>query len=82
MIEDAYHLCAREIALPPELIQGLLHWGSKLLLGGASKSYKTWMLLLLALCIAYGLPWLGYQTAQARVLFVISKSNPRLFDDG
>ncbi len=49
---------------------GVLHRGSKLSLGGASKSYKTWTLMNLALCVAYEVPWLGCSTSQAKVLVV------------
>ena len=69
-IQDACNFCAAELPLPEELIQGVLHRASKLSLGGASKSYKTWALLNLALCVAYEVPWLGCSTIQAKVLVV------------
>jgi hypothetical protein len=43
----------------PVLIEGLLHRGTKMVLGGGSKSYKTWTLLNLALCVASGQRWFG-----------------------
>lgn len=43
----------------PVLIDGLLHRGTKMVLGGGSKSYKTWTLLNLAACVASGTPWFG-----------------------
>jgi len=46
----------------PVLIDGLLHRGTKMVLGGGSKSYKTWTLLNLAACIASGRPWFGKET--------------------
>lgn len=69
-IEDACDFCTTELPLPEELIQGVLHRGSKLSLGGASKGFKTWTLMYLALCVAYGLPWLGCSTVAAKVLVV------------
>ena len=69
-IQDAYDFCAAELPLPEELIQGVLHRASKLSLGGASKSYKTWTLMNLAMCVAYEVPWLGCSTRQAKVLVV------------
>lgn len=57
-------------ATPKELISGVLHQGSKLALGGSSKSFKTWTLLDLALSVAYGLKWLGIETVQGPVLYV------------
>ena len=43
----------------PVLVDGLLHRGTKMVLGGGSKSYKTWTLLNLAVCVATGKPWFG-----------------------
>ena len=43
----------------PVLVDGLLHRGTKMVLGGGSKSYKTWTLLNLAICVASGTPWWG-----------------------
>ena len=56
--------------LPPELVEGLLHQGSKMSLGGASKAYKSWALLDLALSVGYGMPWLGCQAVRSRVLVI------------
>jgi len=46
----------------PVLIDGILHRGTKMVLGGGSKSYKTWTLLNLAACVASGSPWFGRET--------------------
>ena len=69
-IRDAYDRRGTELVLPQELIQGMLHQGSKLQLGGASKGFTTWTLEYLALAIAYGLPWLGCQTRRSKVLLL------------
>lgn len=55
---------------PAELIAGVLHRGSKLMLGGGSKSFKTWCLLDLGLSVATGKPFWGIRTTQAAVLYV------------
>lgn len=55
---------------PAEIIEGVLHQGGKMCFGGGSKSFKTWTLLELSICIATGLPWLGFKTAQGPVLYV------------
>ena len=55
---------------PPVLIDGLLHQGSKLVLGGESKSYKTWTLIQMGLCVSEGIPFLGRETTPGKVLFV------------
>jgi hypothetical protein len=59
-----------DLPAPAELVRGILHQGSKLILGGCSKSYKTWSLTDLALSVATGTPWLGFETTQAKVLYV------------
>ena len=41
-----------------------------MILGAGSKSYKTFALLDLDLSIACGVPWLGMNTTQGKVLFV------------
>ena len=69
-IIDAADFVSEPLPEPSQLISGILHKGSKLALGGSSKSFKTWSLLDLGLCVAYGIPWLNFQTAQAQVLFV------------
>ena len=46
----------------PVLVDGLLHRGTKMVLGGGSKSYKTWTLLNLAASVASGTPWFGHDT--------------------
>lgn len=56
--------------LPPELIRGVLHKGAKLVLGGASKSNKTWSLLDMAVSVAAGADWWNLPTIQGRVLYL------------
>lgn len=59
-----------QIKKPPEVIHRLLHRGSKLLLGGTSKSNKSWSLIELAMCVAGGRPWWGFPTSKGRVLYI------------
>ena len=66
----AEDLLATEMADPPELIAGVLHQGSKLIVGGSSKSYKTWTLADLAISVASGSPWLGFDTVAGKVLYI------------
>lgn len=59
--------------IPPlakPLIDGVLRQGHKGLLSGPSKAGKSYLLLQLALAIAEGREWLGWQCAQGRVLYV------------
>jgi hypothetical protein len=69
-IVDADTFCSQAPPIPPEIIEGVLHQGSKMVLGGGSKSFKTWILLHMSLCVASGIPWLGYNATGGRVLYL------------
>lgn len=55
---------------PPQLVEGILHKGCKMILGGTSKSNKSWSLLDLALSVASGQPWWGRRTVQVPVIYI------------
>ncbi|MBX7210177.1 MAG: helicase RepA family protein [Verrucomicrobiaceae bacterium] len=57
-------------AEPPQLIAGVLHQGSKMILGGASKSRKSWSMIDMMLSVSTGKPWWGFPTKQGRVLYI------------
>lgn len=57
-------------AAPPQLVEGLLHQGCKLVLGGMSKANKSWSLLELGLSVASGQPWWGRPCSRAAVVYV------------
>ena len=44
-------------AAPPQIIEGVRHRGCKMILGGTSKSNKSWCLLDLAISVASGEKW-------------------------
>jgi hypothetical protein len=69
-IVDAAEFIATALIEPPKLIAGILHQGSKLVVGGGSKSFKTWTLLDAALSVSHGVPWLGRETEKGPVLFL------------
>jgi hypothetical protein len=73
---DAADFLAETIEPPAELVAGILHRGSKLAFGGSSKSFKTWTLLDLAISVATGADWIGFSTAQGKVLFVNFEIQP------
>ena len=75
-IVDAAEFVAEPLPQPPELVSGILHQGAKLVLGGGSKSFKTWCLLDLAVSVAHGLPWLNCETQAGRVLFLNFEIQP------
>ena len=60
----------RPPVVPPDAIKGVLRRGSKMLLAAGSKSWKSWVLLDLALSIATGYEWLGFEVEQGKALFV------------
>jgi len=55
---------------PKALIKNLLDCGTRILFGGGSKTFKTWIQCDLALSLAAGVPWLGFELFKARVLYV------------
>ncbi len=54
---------------PPIIIEGLLRINEKLGITAGSKSFKTWLLLYIAYCIANGLDCLGHKTHAHKVVF-------------
>jgi len=67
--------------LKPELIQGILRQGHKMLLVSSSKAGKTFALIELAVAIAQGRRWLEYQCKQGRVLYLNMELDEASFDD-
>jgi hypothetical protein len=78
-IVDAAEFAYAELDDPPALIHGLVHIGSKLVVGGSSKAKKTWTLLHIAVSVATGSEWLGHKTEQARVLYINLEIQPAFF---
>jgi hypothetical protein len=66
---------------PPVLIEGLLHRGSKMVLGGGSKSFKTFGLLDMSLSVATGTPWWGRACTKAKTLFINFEIDKPFFGD-
>jgi AAA domain/DnaB-like helicase N terminal domain len=69
-IESVDSLLEENIDEPREIVAGLAHQGSKVAVGGGSKSYKTWLLTDLAVSVAAGSAWVGRRTAPGKVLYV------------
>lgn len=78
-IVDSSAFVAEEIKPSPELVKGLIHQGTKVVIGGGSKSFKTWCQLDLSICVAYGLSWMGHSCTAGRVLFVNLEIKPEFF---
>ena len=70
-IESAAVLAADETAeTPPEVVQGVLHRGCKMVIGSGSKARKTWILVDLAVSVATGSPWWKWPTTRGAVLYI------------
>lgn len=54
----------------PELIQGIVRQGHKMIITGSSKAGKSFLLMELATAMAYNRPWLGFPCKHARVLYI------------
>jgi hypothetical protein len=76
-IVDGSSLLSTQPILPDLLIDGLLHKGSKLSLGGNSKAYKSWTFLNIALAISTGSDWLDLPTTRAKVLYLNFEIQPQ-----
>jgi len=63
-------LCAVATPPPPVIIEGILHQGCKMILGGTSKSNKSWCLLDLALSVASGQEWWGRRCTRLPVVYI------------
>ena len=63
-------------ALAPELIEGVLRKGHKMLLAGPSKAGKSFLQIELAIAIAEGTQWLNWKCAKGRVLYVNLELDP------
>ena len=69
-IKSFRQLQEMELEWPEELIEGILHKGSKMTISSSSKAKKTWIMVNLALALASGTPWLDIPTSKCKVLFV------------
>ena len=56
--------------LPQELIEGVVRVGHKMMISGASKSGKSFLLMELAIALSEGVKWLGFQCKKSKVLYI------------
>jgi hypothetical protein len=64
------YLGENQLEEPPELVEGILHQGSKLIVGGTSKGRKTMTLTDLAVPVAIGGEWWGFRCVQGPVCYI------------
>ena len=62
--------------LPAELIEGVLRCGHKMLISGSSKAGKSFLLMELAIALAEGRKWLGFQCRKSKVIYVNLEIDP------
>lgn len=67
--------------LKPELIEGIIRQGHKMLVVSSSKAGKTFVLIELAISIAEGRRWIGFQCKRGRVLYLNMELDEASFDD-
>ena len=59
-----------EPVLDEVLIDGVMRRGDKMCVAGASKSYKSYALVQLAIAVSCGSRWFGWKCKQGRVLYI------------
>jgi hypothetical protein len=64
------HLGGELPAEPDQLITGLLHRGSKIIVGGTSKGRKTWSLMDMAVSLACGVDFWGFPCRAGKVAYI------------
>ena len=56
--------------LPEEVIESVVRQGHKMMISGASKSGKSFLLIELAIALAEGTKWLGFQCRKSKVMYI------------
>jgi RecA-family ATPase len=82
-IEDMSDLIADivsgKLTEPAEVIKGVAHESCKLVLGGGSKTRKTWVLADLAVSVMTGGDWFGRLTCNKGAVLYLNMELPRFF---
>lgn len=68
--EDLFDKANDTTKLQPEIISGVLRKGRKMILTGASKAGKSFLLVELAMAMATGSKWLGFECKKSKVLYI------------
>jgi hypothetical protein len=80
LVEDGADIAAKELPPLVEIVTGIVCEQSKLVICSGAKAFKTWLTIMMALCIAHGFPFLGRATTRRRVLYVNLELKPSTFD--
>jgi hypothetical protein len=80
LVEDGADICVKKLPSLVEIVQGVVCEQSKLLICGGSKSFKTWLMMHLTLCISHGLEWWDRATTRRPILYVNLELKRLTFD--
>jgi hypothetical protein len=75
-IQSAAKLAKQHPDMRPEVIGDLLRQGETMNVIGASKAGKSWLIHGLAVAVANGIPWLGRDVSQGKVLIIDNELHP------
>ena len=75
-MQDMGYFLSHIPELPEQLIEGVLRCGHKMLIAGASKAGKSFLLLELCIALSEGLPWLGFKCRKSKVLYINLEIDP------
>jgi RecA-family ATPase len=75
-IEFLREFVGKLVQPPPQIVDGILHQGCKLVLSGTSKSNKSWCLLDLAISVASGQEWWGRRCIRTPVVYLNFELQP------
>ncbi len=78
-VEDGADIEKIELPRLVEIVEGIVGEQSKLVIASGAKAFKTWLTILMTLCISHGLPFLGRRTVRRRVLYVNLELKPSTF---
>lgn len=70
LVQNLSDVMTEVLPLPVEIVKGIVCEQAKLLIGGASKTFKTWFMMDMALSIADGVAFLGRDCLQRKVLYL------------
>jgi hypothetical protein len=70
LLTDGADIVRRELPPVVQIVEGIIGERSKLVIGSGSKSFKTWVTIHLALCIAHGIKFLDRAVTRRPILYV------------
>lgn len=68
--QDALEVLKEVLPEEEQIVCDVFDAGDVVLIGGGSKTFKSWLLMMLAVAVATGTPWLGLKVNRAKVCLV------------